>query len=176
MLIYLLDTNVISEVSKPQPNEYVSQSVSKHSRVCAISSVTWHEVDKKVVFPNLDLIENALNINIKLERYGTGIKEIAYVFVAVRPVNTIHGETLRYYKAKKEVFIQKKLPYELVEAYEAPQVLHLMAQTYLQSLRELVAKRKIEDFDGARLMADVPALFAEQGWLTPVQSAQATPA
>ena len=44
MLIYLLDTNVISEVSKPQPNEYVSQSVSKHLRVCAISSVTWHEV------------------------------------------------------------------------------------------------------------------------------------
>ena len=51
-----------------------------------------------------------------------------------------------------------------------------MAQTYLQSLRELVAKRKIEDFDGARLVADDQALFAERGWLTPVESAQATPA
>ena len=140
------------------------------------SSITWHEVGDKVVFPNLDLIRQAINTNFSLSNYGTGVKEIGFIFVAALPTSSIHGETLRFYKAKKEVFIQKKLPYELVEAYEAPQVLHLMAQTYLQSLRELVAKRKIEDFDGARLMADVQALFAEQGWLTPVQSAQATPA
>ena len=133
------------------------------------TSITWREVSDKVVFPNLDVIRQALNAHLSLSNYGTGVKEIAYIFVALRPSNTLHSESLSYSKIKKEVFIQKKLPYELVEAYSESDVLSLMAVAYLQSLQDL-SKRKIVDFDGQRLYTDVQQLFAEKGWLDAVET------
>ena len=140
------------------------QQTTNHTADFFFTSITWHEVSDKVVFPNLDLIRQSLNQNISLRSYGTGIQEIAYIFVAIRPTNTIHGEMMRYYKAKKEVFIQKKLPFELVEAYSEAEVLPLMANTYLQSLQDLT-KRKISDFDSKQLYTDVQQLFEAKGWL-----------
>lgn len=128
------------------------------------TAIVWHEVSDKVVRLNLNTIREALNQNISLRSYGTGVHEIAYIFVAIRPTNTRHGEMMRYYKAKKEVFIQKKLPFELVEAYSEAEVLPLMANTYLQSLQDLT-KRKINDFDTKQLCTDVQQLFEEKGWL-----------
>ena len=80
---------------------------------------------------------------------------------------------VRYYKAKKEVFIQKKLPFELVEAYSEAEVLLLMANTYLQSLQDLT-KRKISDFDSKQLYTDVQQLFQAKGWLNVVETPAAT--
>ena len=139
------------------------------------SSITWHEVNDQVNYPNLNSIRQTIKSKLSLSNYGSGVKEIGYIFVAQLPSNSIHGETLRFYKAKKEVFIQKKLPYELVEAYESPKVLHMMAATYLQSLQDLASKRKIEDFDATRLVADVRALFAEQGWLASTEQGVTMP-
>lgn len=140
------------------------QQTTNHSADFFFTSITWHEVSDKVVFPNLDSIRQSLNQNISLRSYGTGVHEIAYIFVAIRPTNTLHGEMMRYYKAKKEVFIQKKLPFELVEAYSEAEVLTLMANTYLQSLQDLT-KRKISDFDSKQLYTDVQQLFEAKGWL-----------
>lgn len=140
------------------------QQTTNHTADFFFTSITWHEVSDKVVFPNLDSIRQSLNQNISLRSYGTGVHEIAYIFVAIRPTNTLHGEMMRYYKAKKEVFIQKKLPFELVEAYSEAEVLTLMANTYLQSLQDLT-KRKISDFDSKQLYTDVQQLFEAKGWL-----------
>lgn len=137
------------------------------------TSITWHEVSDKVVFTNLNVIRQSLNQNISLRSYGTGVHEIAYVFVALRPTNTLHGEMMRYYKTKKEVFIQKKLPFELVEAYSETEVLNLMANTYLQSLEDLI-KRKISDFDTKQLCTDVQQLFLTKGWLNVVETLTVT--
>lgn len=140
------------------------QQTTNHTADFFFTSITWHEVSDKVVFPNLDLIRQSLNQNISLRSYGTGVHEIAYIFVAIRPTNTLHGEMMRYYKTKKEIFIQKKLPFELVEAYSEAEVLPLMANTYLQSLQDLT-KRKISDFDSKQLCTDVQQLFEAKGWL-----------
>lgn len=137
------------------------------------TAITWHEVSAKIISTNLDLIRQSLNQNISLRSYGTGVHEIAYIFVAIRPTNTLHGEMVRYYKAKKEVFIQKKLPFELVEAYSEAEVLPLMANTYLQSLQDLI-KRKISDFDTKQLYTDVQQLFQTKGWLNVVETPAAT--
>lgn len=139
------------------------------------TAITWHEVSSKIISTNLDLIRQSLNQNISLRSYGTGVHEIAYIFVAIRPTNTLHGEMVRYYKAKKEVFIQKKLPFELVEAYSEAEVLLLMANTYLQSLQDLI-KRKINDFDSKQLYTDVQQLFQAKGWLNVVETPAATSA
>ena len=43
-LVYLLDTNIISEPTKKQPNQNVLQKLKQHNGQYAISSITWHEL------------------------------------------------------------------------------------------------------------------------------------
>ena len=42
--IYLLDTNVLSEVFKPEPNEKVVEILRKNEKLCALSSTVWNEL------------------------------------------------------------------------------------------------------------------------------------
>lgn len=41
--IYLLDTNIISEFSKPKPNLALIKNVKERESLCAICSVVWQE-------------------------------------------------------------------------------------------------------------------------------------
>jgi tRNA(fMet)-specific endonuclease VapC len=41
---YLLDTNIIAEPTKPQPNQQVLDRIAQFEGEVAISSVTWHEL------------------------------------------------------------------------------------------------------------------------------------
>ncbi|MBQ3319352.1 MAG: type II toxin-antitoxin system VapC family toxin [Spirochaetia bacterium] len=41
--IYLLDTNVISEMTRPVPNSVVIQKIFENEKLCAISAVGWGE-------------------------------------------------------------------------------------------------------------------------------------
>ena len=41
---YLLDSNVISEIIKPEPSFSVIKKLAEHSGDCAISVTTWHEL------------------------------------------------------------------------------------------------------------------------------------
>jgi tRNA(fMet)-specific endonuclease VapC len=43
-LIYLLDSNVISEPTKREPDSHVMEMLSQHEGSFAIGSVTWHEL------------------------------------------------------------------------------------------------------------------------------------
>ena len=43
-LVYLLDTNVVSEPLRPAPNEYVLERLRQHEAEIAIASVVWHEL------------------------------------------------------------------------------------------------------------------------------------
>ena len=44
-LVYLLDTNIISEPSKQTPNENVLHKLKQHNGRYAISAITWHELN-----------------------------------------------------------------------------------------------------------------------------------
>lgn len=41
---YLLDTNIIAEPTKPQPNPTVATQLAQHYSEVAIASVSWHEL------------------------------------------------------------------------------------------------------------------------------------
>lgn len=43
-LVYLLDTNVVSELHKESPLTIVKTKIATMADVCCISSVTWHEM------------------------------------------------------------------------------------------------------------------------------------
>ena len=42
--IYLLDTNIISQVTKPEANENLLTQLELHTGTCVISSITWYEL------------------------------------------------------------------------------------------------------------------------------------
>ena len=42
--IYLLDTNIISEIRKPEPNTLVMQKLAKHQKLSAISAIAYDEM------------------------------------------------------------------------------------------------------------------------------------
>lgn len=44
-LVYLLDTNLISEPTKQIPNENVLHKLKQHNGRYAISAITWHELN-----------------------------------------------------------------------------------------------------------------------------------
>ena len=44
MVRYLLDTNIISEPARPEPNPRVIQQLQRYGHEAAITSITWHEL------------------------------------------------------------------------------------------------------------------------------------
>ncbi|WP_296090659.1 PIN domain-containing protein [uncultured Treponema sp.] len=45
---YLLDTNIVSDGSKAMPSELVKEKLDLYSDFCAISSITWYELQKGI--------------------------------------------------------------------------------------------------------------------------------
>lgn len=134
-------------------------------RPFVISGILWHEIGEKVAFVNSVTMEDVLNEHLRLSDYGTGLEGgFAFIFIVQQPTSTIHEEEMTYRRKKKELYIQMKLPYELVEQYERPQVLQLMAATYLRTIKDL-PRLKIPDFDCQRFAKDVERLFEGRGWL-----------
>lgn len=43
-LIYLLDSNILSEPTKPQPHRHVVDLLDEHAHHVAMSVITWHEL------------------------------------------------------------------------------------------------------------------------------------
>lgn len=41
---YLLDTNIISEIMRSEPDKNVCRNISEHDKLCAISVTTWNEL------------------------------------------------------------------------------------------------------------------------------------
>lgn len=46
--IYLLDTNIISQVTKPDPDSRLLSNIELHTGTCCISSITWYELQNGV--------------------------------------------------------------------------------------------------------------------------------
>lgn len=46
--IYLLDTNIISQVTNPEPNQSLFSNIELHTGTCAISSITWYELQSGI--------------------------------------------------------------------------------------------------------------------------------
>ncbi len=41
---YLLDTNIVSEASRPAPHRGVLEALQRNAAECAISAISWHEL------------------------------------------------------------------------------------------------------------------------------------
>ena len=127
------------------------------------SIVEDNSIGNKIDAHNVQLLEQLLNAQVQLSKYGTGLRGIAVVFIGTAPEDVIHQEEITYDASKKDLYVQVRLPYaELEQATEA-EVLVLMARKYLQTLRDLAALEELRDFDGERLVRDVQGMFVAEG-------------
>lgn len=95
-------------------------------------------------------LEQWLNQHLRLADYGTGVAGIAVVFLGTDPeVDVIHQEELRFEASTGEVYLQLRLPYTALEQATEAEVGRLMAQRYVQGLREAAAL--VPEFDWERL-------------------------
>ncbi len=129
-----------------------------------LGAIFWHEViDKSFTF---NPIQIALNENIELSDYGTGIKAIRFVTVAVLPTNKIHEEGMEYKPRKKELYINAKLKYEEVEKAPPEDIPKMVAMAFVDRI-EQYEDAGVKNFDTVHFKQDVESLFAGEGWLIP---------
>ena len=119
------------------------------------SIVEDNPIGDKIDAHNVPWLEQLLNAQLQLSRYGTGLKGIAVVFIGTGPQDLIHQEETTFDAAKKELYIQLRLPYDALEQATERELLGLMARQYLQALRGEGALEQVVDFDGEGLVRDV---------------------
>ena len=82
-LLYLLDTNVVSEAMRPAPRERVVQRMNRHEGQIAIATVVWHELRYGV-----DLLPRSHRRD-RLERY---LNEVVLATMAMRDYDRTAAE------------------------------------------------------------------------------------
>lgn len=126
-----------------------------------LTKQTWHEATD-----NLDVqpIADALNSNIKLSDYGTGIKAVYFTFIVVKPDNPLHENDVRFDKKKKQLEVSLNLSYPHVLSADPSAVLKMMAMLFFVSI-DLWEGIEIGGFDLSKFKDDVERLFDVKGWL-----------
>lgn len=157
-------SNALYHLFARQATKLISKSKPMYAPF-VVSGILEASIADKIGIPNTNLLEDALNQHLSLSNYGSGLSGIAFIYIATPPVDEIHEECFSYSRKKKELFIQMRLPYDVVEQASAADALHLMARSYLETLREKLPLKKVVDFDHLRFVQDVQHLFESKGWL-----------
>ncbi len=95
---YLLDTNIIAEPAKPQPNQQVLDRIAQFEGEIAISSVTWHEL----WFGTERLVPSRRRQN--LEEYLQNLVAIDL------PIFSYTPEAARWFASERSRLVQAGLP------------------------------------------------------------------
>jgi len=129
----------------------------------SIGFICWKDVQEKAftILP----VKEALNEHINLEDFGSGLKIIRFVPVAVLPSNKIHEEEMTYHGRKKKLIIQTRLDYDLVKATPVEAFPALIAQTFYQFI-DRYQQHRVKDFDIAGFKKRVGEVFRQEGWLS----------
>jgi hypothetical protein len=129
-----------------------------------VSSITWHEVPLAIAIDQVNLIEEALNEHLDLAQYGQ-ITGLAFIFIIKPESNTIHENHISYSRKRKEIVIQMRVGYDLVQKSALPTVMNLLCQQYVETITKALPLKKVPHFDCARFGKDVYELFLEKGWV-----------
>lgn len=112
----------------------------------------------------LKSVEKTLSDQIQLHKYGTGLKTVNFIAVAVRSDNEIYEEKITYSREEKEIIIYQKLDYEAALQADSLAFNQLVALSFLNAI-PLYAQKRVKNFDWKSFQQDVAALFEEEGWI-----------
>ena len=128
-----------------------------------VSCVAWDE-HTQVITPSLNTLEDLLNDNLNFSDYSDQLKGLVYVFLILKPNNTIHEEELYFVPETDEVYGQfEGIPHATITGLTVEQIVPLLAQEYYSKLKKF--KDLKTDLSLSALRKDVKKLFQTQGWL-----------
>jgi hypothetical protein len=110
-----------------------------------VDETTIHKVDTRP-------LEKALEV-IDLSKYGTGIKEILFIVVALAPGDTIHKDEVVYDRKKRKLTIETNLNYPLVLKGTPQEVLSMAAKLFVDWIGTY-PQLKVQDFDFSEFKND----------------------
>lgn len=123
-----------------------------------ITMSSWHEVTDKL-FPNLNPIQNLLNQSLKLERYGTAIKRLNFIFIAQRPSSNFFQNTYDYQPQTQSLTIEYLLPYSKIKESSIIENQSTMIQSFLAAISPDCLENQIKDFDFQVFYKDAKSIF-----------------
>lgn len=125
------------------------------------TSRVWREVamDKCIVIYSMNAL---LNDTLQFLDYGLGVE--VFNFTAIIEPREFFPTKFRYLKKKKRMDAEVRMDYQQAMEASLDEFKSLVAKTYLQAI-DLLASKKIPDFDMPRFRRDVEQLFEHQGWL-----------
>jgi len=128
-----------------------------------VSCVAWDE-HTQVITPSLNMLEDLLNDNLNFSDYSDQLKGLVYVFLILKPDNTIHEEELYIVPETDEIYGQfEGISHAAITGLTVEEVMPLLAQEYYTKLKKF--KDLKTDLDLPALRKDVKKLFQAQGWL-----------
>ncbi|HMQ48845.1 MAG TPA: Imm44 family immunity protein [Saprospiraceae bacterium] len=125
------------------------------------TSRVWREVamDKCIVIYSMNhMLNHALNFS----DYGLGIE--VFNFTVIIEPREFFPTKFRYVKKKKRMDAEVRMDYQQAMDASLDEFKSLVANTYLQAI-DLLATKKIPDFDMPHFRHDVVQLFEQKGWL-----------
>ncbi len=128
------------------------------------TAIISQEILDKIDVDVFQILGNTLSGHIRLNKYGSTVNGMSFIFILVDPDDGFHEECLEYKRKDKDIRITHRLPgSELLQA--APEeVLPLLAASFLASIEKYPAL-KLKDFDHRHFREDVQQLFEKKGWL-----------
>jgi hypothetical protein len=139
---------------------------TKEKKAFYIGAIFWEGLKDKAMA--LKKIQEKLNREIDLSRYGTGLQRIVFVPIAVAEDDAIHKEEIKYSGRKKEISLYLKMEFSSVEEADEETFLQQFAQLYLEAVK-LFKKHRVRDFDRKAFRRDVSKVFEGNGWLEEVE-------
>lgn len=139
----------------------------KKERTVFLGGITKEKYEDN--YYELPSIEDVMNKRLDLSKYGTGLKKIYFVPMAIDADNEIHEEIFKYSGRRKDLEIHLKLNLDKINT--VPEFLQQVAELFYHSISKY-KKHRIKNFDIAAFQKDVEQLFIKKGWLKRAQLSQ----
>ena len=120
----------------------------------SFTCIAWHEVTKKIDFGT---IGNLLNKYIDLSKYGKGLRQIQFTYIADYSED-FHQEEMTYNPEDKTLFLSLRLDYDKVKNGTNEEVLVLMKDLFLTSVFYYFGL-DVRDFDFRGFYEDLKEVF-----------------
>ena len=118
-----------------------------------ITSATWHEITKKVDIQSMQ----AYFKDLKVGNYSNEVSGINFMYIAMRPENRNHPESIAFDAAYGELNVSLKLDYEKLESADKEVAMEMMKALFLEAIDRF---EELEiAFEVERFKEDVRGLF-----------------
>lgn len=115
-----------------------------------LTAIIWHEVQNKI---NVEPLETLLNNHLNLSDYGSRIKKIYFVFIAVRPQNKLHENKLEFHSNSGRLEVALQLNYKDVVNSNKKEIQVMMTRLILGAVELYKGISKV-DFDWKKFKQD----------------------